>query len=150
MMNTAIQNEGHGYAEGEKCNRKGCAGVIDSHRAENCSCHLCAPCGACTAPRGFCPECDWEEADEEVINDYVVQVDRQAGVYKSWEPRPLDRTKIDWRTKPHSNASMICEGVFPLGTAAAEVRKLVDGTFGGRFERFDAERGEFRFIAYTD
>lgn len=139
-----------GYAEDETCGRKGCEGVIAYRPVENCSCHISPPCGACTAPRAHCPECEWDEADEEVINDYVVQVDRKSGVYKSWEPRPLDRSKIDWRTKSHSNSSMICEGVFPPGTTSDQVRALVDGTFGGRFDRWDKERGEFRFIAYTD
>ncbi|AWG45804.1 MULTISPECIES: hypothetical protein [unclassified Massilia] len=62
----------------------------------------------------------------------------------------LDRTKIDWCSKSHSNASMIKEGVFPPGTSSADVRKLVDGSFGGRFEYFDEKRCEFKFIAYTD
>lgn len=54
-----------------------------------------------------------------------------------WEPRPLDATKVDWH-----------KGVYPEGTGIEEVRKLVDGTFGGRFEHFGG--GKFKFIAYTD
>lgn len=139
-----------GYAEDECCNRKGCTGVIKYRAVENCSCHIAPPCSACTGPRAYCDECDWDEADEQVINDFVVQVDRETGVYKSWESRPLDRTKIDWRSKSHSNSSMIKEGVFPPGTTREQVRKEVDGTFGGRFESWDEKRGEFKFIAYTD
>lgn len=139
-----------GYAEGETCNRNGCNGTIDIHPAENCSCHISPPCGACTSPRAFCQECYWEESEEHVINDYVVQVDRETGVYKSWEPRPLDNTKIDYKNRSHSSCSMIKEGVFPIGTTMEQVRKEVDGTFGGRFEYFDAKNGKFKFIAYTD
>lgn len=138
----------NGYAEGERCNRKGCDGEIQSHPSENCSCHIAPPCGSCTAPRGYCPKCGWEEASEQVINDYVVQVDRTTGAYKSWEPRPLDSTRIDWHSKSHSSCSMIKEGVYPDGTGIEEVRKLVAGTFGGRFDHFGG--GKFKYIAYTD
>ena len=43
---------------------------------------------------------------------------------------------------------MIKEGVYPEGMTSQEVYKEVQGTFGGRFERFDS--GRFKFIAYTD
>jgi hypothetical protein len=128
----------------------GCVGHIARHKVENCSCHISPPCGACIETLNFCPVCQWEQADDHIINDFVVQIDRETGVYKSWEPRPLDKAKIDWRSKSHTNASMIKEGVFPPGTSVAEVRTKVDGTFGGRFDRWDEKAGEFRFIAYTD
>jgi hypothetical protein len=53
-----------GYCEGEPCNRKSCYGVIEENPVENCSCHLNPPCSACTAPRGYCPVCGWEESEE--------------------------------------------------------------------------------------
>lgn len=143
-------NSSAGYAEGETCNRDGCDGVIEIHPSDNCSCHISPPCSACTAPRNFCPECGWEESDEEVLhmNDHVVRVDKASGMYTSWTLRPLDGTKVDWHNKSHSHCSMIKEGVYPPGTTMEEVRKLVDGTFGGRFEYF--RDGKFKFIAYTD
>lgn len=61
---------------------------------------------------------------------------------------PLDNNKVSWRDKPHSSCSMVKEGVYPAGMTQAEVRKEVDGTFGGHFEQFGG--GKFRFIAYTD
>ena len=64
------------------------------------------------------------------------------------KPRPLDNTRVDYRNKMHSNSSMIKEGVYPAGMTAEEVRKVVNGTFGGRFEQFGD--GKFKFIAYTD
>jgi len=135
-----------GFQEGDRCNRNGCIGVINTHPSENCSCHISPPCGSCTAPRNFCPECDWEEANEplQIINDHIVK----PGTWISIGLRKLDSTKVDWYSKPHSNSSMIKEGVYPEGVTAAEVRKLVDGTFGGRFEYF--RDGKFKFIAYTD
>lgn len=144
-----------GWAEGDVCGRAGCAGIIETHPAENCSCHISPPCFACTAPRNFCPECGWEEADEPreyILNDYVVKEDQKTGVFLDWKPRPLDPTRIDYRSLPHSSCSMIKEGVYPpSGDDAADrerVRQEVDGTFGGRFEYFGG--GKFKFIAYTD
>ncbi|QIY81478.1 hypothetical protein [Chromobacterium violaceum] len=140
--------EEYGQLDGERCGRLGCNGVIKEHQVENCSCHISPPCGACTTPREYCPVCGWEAADDEVFNDFVVNVNRETGVYRTWTPRPLDTSKIDWHSKPHTNASMIKEGCYPPGTTAEEVRKLVDGTFGGAFVHFG--NGRFKFIAYTD
>lgn len=63
-------------------------------------------------------------------------------------PRELDPTKIDWRNKPHTSATMIKEGVYPPTATREDVEKLVRGTFGGRFENFGD--GRFKYIAYTD
>ncbi len=91
--------------------------------------------------------CGWE-ARKEIINDYVVTTNTKSHIYEAWKPRPLDPTKIDWHNKPHSNASMIKEGIYPEGTTRAQVEEKVVGTFGGRFERFGD--GKFKYIAYTD
>ncbi|MFY3577131.1 hypothetical protein ACOTI8_31005 [Achromobacter xylosoxidans] len=137
----------HGCEEGDICGRQGCQGVIEFQKPENCSCHLGAPCYSCMSVQLHCPECGWE-AQEEHFNDYVVTVNKATGVYEGWRPRPLDPTRIDYRSLPHSSCSMIKEGVYPEGATREEVRALVDGTFGGRFEHFG--NGKFRFIAYTD
>ena len=63
----------------------------------------------------------------------MVTTNTKSYVHEAWKPRPLDPTKIDFHNKPHSNSSMIKEGVYPEGTTKEEVRKVVDGTFGGRF-----------------
>lgn len=139
-----------GHWEGEACCRNGCKGVIELEAKGDCSCHISPPCGACVNQAAFCPVCDWSSAEEVTINDYVVQIDKATGNYKWWEPRPLDNTKIDWRSQGHTNASMIKEGVFPIGTSRADVEKEVMGTFGGRFEKFNAATGTFKYIAYTD
>ena len=137
----------YGMSEGDICARRGCSGVIEMHPVEGCSCHIHPPCIACTASRNHCPVCGYEEAEEAVINDHVVSVDK-TGNYLTWAYRPLDATKIDWLNKSHSNASMIKEGVYPDGTTMKDVEDVVRGTFGGRFEHFG--RGEFKYIAYTD
>lgn len=139
---------GFGYCEGDVCRRNYCNGIVQMRKAVNCSCHISPPCSACTAPRHFCDTCQWDEADDEIVNDYVVNIDKATGVYRSWEPRPLDPRKIDYRINSHTHASQICEGVYPEGTTMEEVRKLVIGTFGGRFEYF--RDGKFKYIAYTD
>jgi len=65
-----------------------------------------------------------------------------------YKPRPLDNTKIDFRSRSHSSCSMIKEGVYPEGTTKEEVMARVKGTFGGSFEYF--RDGKFKFIAYTE
>ncbi|WP_257828082.1 hypothetical protein [Burkholderia glumae] len=82
------------------------------------------------------------------MNDYVVTANKTTRVFEEWKPRPLDPTKIDWHSLPHSSASMIKEGVYPEGTTRAQVEEKVVGTFGGYFERFGD--GKFKYIAYTD
>ena len=54
-----------GDDDGEKCNRNGCDGIIETREAENCSCHINPPCSACTSPRNYCDKCGWEQADDE-------------------------------------------------------------------------------------
>lgn len=138
----------HGHEEGEVCGRDGCAGVIEfKPHPGNCSCHISPPCSACTSVDLHCPECGWDAAEFR-FNDHIVTVNKQTQVYESWRPRPLDKTKIDWHSKSHTNSSMIKEGVYPEGATRDDVRKVVDGTFGGRFEQFGG--GTFKFIAYTD
>lgn len=136
-----------GYGDGDVCNRSGCVGVIDVQPSENCSCHLSAPCYSCTAPRNFCPACDWEEkydpAEEEApTHNYSYAFPKQRTL------TDLDPTRLDWISSSHSSCSMIKEGVYPKDMPLEEVRKAVDGTFGGRFDY--VRDGKFKFIAYTD
>lgn len=143
-----------GFCEGDTCERDGCAGVIAMHRPENCSCHINPPCSACTAPRGYCPECDWQEADEPEPEP-APQSQESKDYWAAWAKEqerirslPLDNTKVNWRDKPHTHFSMIKEGVYPDGMTRAQVEEEVKGTFGGRFEQFGG--GKFTYIAYTD
>lgn len=144
----SIEIPQHGYCEGDTCNRKGCQGYIETHPVVGCSCHINPPCSACTSPRNYCAACGWEEKNEERVNGFAIQVDPETRDYKSWEPIPLDPTKIDYRVLAHTGASQICEGVYPDGTTMAQVLECVKGTFGGRFENFGNNR--FKYIAYTD
>ena len=147
-----------GFAEGEACGRNGCNGCIEVAPPENCSCHLSPPCASCTAPRAFCPECDWLEADEPIPAP-APPTQAEKDFWASWAKEqerlaalPLDNTKVSWRSRSHTHFSMIKEGVYPQsGDEAADraaVRKEVDGTFGGHFQSFGG--GHFKFIAYTD
>lgn len=159
-MTYAQKNPNHseefGQLEGETCGRNGCAGIIEEIKPEGCcSCHITPPCSYCTTPCEHCPECDWSAVDDEVpLNGFLVRPANPVAAWSGYRPRPLNPEKIDWHSKPHTNSSMIKEGVFPFGTSQEEVRRAVDGTFGGRFERFaDATPeapGTFKFIAYTD
>lgn len=144
-----------GQLEGEVCGRDGCAGVISEREVENCSCHISPPCGSCTEPREYCPVCDWEATEDEVpYNDFLVRPASPVAAWSSYRPRPLDPTKIDWRSSAHTNSSMKKEGVYPYGTTTDQLRQALNGTFGGRFERHreatQEKPGSFTFIAYTD
>lgn len=144
----------YGYQAGDACRRpdasrvRACGGIIEERPVENCSCHISPPCSACTAPREYCPECGWDARDDRIENDHRVNVDPKTGVYRCWEPRPLDPSKIDYHTKSHTHFSSIREGVYPPGTTRQEVEEKVKGTFGGRFEHFGS--GTFKYVAYTD
>lgn len=48
----------YGTEEGDECNRNGCNGTIVLDRAENCYCHITAPCSQCTDEnRLHCDKC---------------------------------------------------------------------------------------------
>jgi hypothetical protein len=55
----------HGEEEGDECNRKGCEGVLEYQKVENCCCHMGnPPCSACTDVLLECPKCYWNEEEE--------------------------------------------------------------------------------------
>jgi hypothetical protein len=130
--------------EGDKCPERKCDGIMFFPKSENCSCHISPPCGSCADIKLTCRDCGYEEIPEphhwiEVAPGLSMREDA---------PRPLDSSKIDYRTKLHTASTQICEGVYPEGTTRDQVQAVVDGTFGGRFEYFS--EGKFKFIAYTD
>jgi hypothetical protein len=136
-----------GYCEGDICNRSGCLGTIAMHETENCSCHINPPCAYCTAPRNFCPDCDWQEKDDPLVVMEVTTICLPSG-WTDRKKRILDPTKIDYRIEMHSNSSQLCIGVYPPDATRQEVEKIVRGTFGGRFNKFNG--GHFEYVAYTD
>lgn len=131
------------FEEGDTCPECG-KGKFYFPPVENCSCHINAPCSACTDNKIECDECGYQPEEPE-YKDIPIAYGLAMREYK---PKPLDKTKIDYRVRMHTGSSMICEGVYPEGMGIDEVRKAVNGTFGGRFEQFGG--GKFKFIAYTD
>ena len=129
--------------EGDTCSEFKCEGILLYPPVENCSCHIHPPCSACVDNLLVCPKCGWEpdEPEYKMVSDGDIQI-------REYKPRVLDNTKIDYRIKPHSNSSQICEGVYPFGATKKEVEAKVKGTFGGRFEYF--YDGKFSYVAYTD
>lgn len=132
-----------GIYEGETCNRDGCVGVIETRKVEGCSCHISPPCSACTSPRNYCNKCEWDESEDE-----KPQLPSYSKTLEPPKPRELDNTKIDWHSLYHTHFSMIKRGVYPPGATESDVRKLVNGSFGGKFNYFG--NGRFEFVAYTD
>jgi hypothetical protein len=56
-----------GTTEDALCRRDGCCGRIEIKPVENCSCHISAPCPACTDTPLWCPDCDWHSNDDQQI-----------------------------------------------------------------------------------
>lgn len=141
-----------GYCEeGDNCPEPKCDGVLDWEPLVGCSCHINPPCSACTDRRLICNVCDYidERDDYKDVLATPYYGDGAAHIFtREYAPKPLDNTKIDWRSKGHTASSMIKEGVYPEGTTMTEVLDKIKGTFGGRFEHFG--NGKFKYIAYTD
>lgn len=55
---------------------------------------------------------------------------------------------IEWENRRQTASTMVKEGRYSPRVTQEEVRRAVDGQFGGRFELF--HEGRFRFVAYTD
>lgn len=135
----------YGYhEEGDRC-PECIKGHLRYNKPQNCSCHISPPCSACTSARLECDNCGWEDDSEE---EKYVATEFPGLSQRIVKPRPLDNTKVDYRSKGHTHFSMIKEGVYPLHMDISEVEKEVKGTFGGRFESF--KDGKFKYIAYTD
>lgn len=162
---TPIDKISLGYIKGEICNRDGCKGIIDESEKEgSCSCHIHPPCSYCTTDTAYCPDCNWEPADDIKPIDPEVEK-RNREYYKQENDRwqaarelfykkfrgdePI--IKLEMRTESHTHFSQKVIGIFPPNTETeATILPQVIGTFGGRFEGFNASRGKFSYIAYTD
>lgn len=131
--------------EGDACGLDNCRGRLTYGAVLECSCHISAPCTNCVDNPLTCPVCGWTETREPTRR--VVDIGCGIGEV-TYRPGPLDRTRIDYRTRTHSSCTMIKEGCYPEGATRRDVEMVVRGTFGGRFERFG--NGTFRYIAYTD
>lgn len=110
----------------------------------NCACHINPPCSACTNRNLTCDTCGYEPEEPEAVDIPITS----GLAMREYKPKPLDPSKIDYRTKMHTAGSMIKQGVYPAGTSEEEVEQVVKGTFGGRFNRFG--NGTFEYVAYTD
>lgn len=163
-----MKNNIEGYEKGETCNRDGCIGVIKEHDKEgSCSCHINPPCSICVESRAFCPICDWSglEEQQEAESNHAEMEKRNAEIRRKQNELfkkdrdefcekfngklPID--KLDIRCESHTHFSMIRIGIFPPNTETRESLLIyVEGSWGGRFEMFNAEAGKFKYIAYTD
>lgn len=160
-----MSNTEKGEVKGEVCNRDGCQGIIDEHEKEgSCSCHIHPPCGYCTTDSSYCPECNWEPADDikkidpEIERQQIESYHRENERWRAARDLFYNKfngnepiTELEMRTESHTHFSQKVIGVFPPGTeTSATLLPKITGTFGGRWERFDEKHGKFSFIAYTD
>ncbi len=136
------------YEEGDKCTECG-KGRFEYVKDGVCYCHISPPCSACTNSFLQCTECGFEPDEPDYADVPIVPNYLGVGISsREYKPKPLDNTKIDYRTTTHTASTMIKEGVYPKGTTREAVEKVVKGSFGGRFEYF--AEGMFKYIAYTD
>lgn len=155
-----------GFCINETCNRDGCKGIIEERDIDGgCSCHINPPCGYCTEPKNYCPECGWDEKEESEISHYdskkywddyhkrpdVIEAKRKADeeekLFYSMYQGETPVEKYMARHRNHTHFSQIIFGVHP-NMDKSEIREKVKGTFGGRFSKFDEY--SFEYIAYTD
>jgi hypothetical protein len=156
----------YGLVKGDVCGRNDCKGVIDEHEKEGgCSCHINPPCSYCTTDTAYCPVCDWSCDDEipapidpeirkrnedswaEMRAKEDARIKSFFKKYNGMEPV----TEFETMYQGHTHFSMKKLGVFVKGTETrATIEEKVKGTFGGRFEFFNEDRGSFCYIAYTD
>ena len=159
-----------GYLKGEKCNRNGCEGIIAEHYTDTCcSCHNNPPCSHCTTSREYCPVCDWSGRDEQIETESkITESYGYAGMpglsYYNSEGANTYRSRVlkmmsgqmarpntlMYVNEGHTHFSMIKKGIFPEGMKREDLLKEINGTFGGRFQYYNADTGVFNFIAYTD
>ncbi len=153
-----------GYCKGEVCNRESCQGIITERNSDGgCSCHINPPCSYCETSREYCPECDWDGREEqletyEANKPNQAQIDAWAKQNKEWDDARTEFyrkfhtsepvTEFNYRRESHSNSSMKMVGMYAVGSEIP-MDKII-GTFGGRFEMNNKERGRFIYIAYTD
>lgn len=70
-------NKDVGVEKGDKCNRNGCAGIIEEGEKEGCcSCHINPPCSYCTTQTEYCPVCGWSAEEEQY--EYLKSAKRQS------------------------------------------------------------------------
>ena len=149
-----------GLVEGDICGREGCQGTMRRvDDSESCSCHINPPCSHCTDASYECDECGEVEEPPPYIPKLKLTSQPNWPAYKTQDERynELDGSSFGYAHFTHSNSSMRKKGKCPLGLTMDEVREKVNGTFGGRFERwFEGvnQHGQkiifFDFIAYTD
>lgn len=81
----------HGAAEGEPCNRHGCAGVIGYHHECRCAA-INAPCSACENANLTCSYCEWEHGADADGHDYAGAHARDINTPDNRRPRVSLRT----------------------------------------------------------
>ncbi len=63
----------NGTEEGDICGRNGCLGELHFAPVDNCSCHISPPCNQCVTNPLTCPECGWQQGDDELPDEKLTQ-----------------------------------------------------------------------------
>lgn len=106
-----------GYEKEEVCNRDGCIGIIKEKDLDGgCSCHINPPCGYCTTPKEYCPNCNWDAEQEDLeyyLTPFMLQHPKpRPKKYYSWEYNVMDTKYKGDDLKPIWNVCKYWDEVF--------------------------------------
>lgn len=150
-----------GLIEGDKCNRNGCAGIMEAVDADtSCSCHINPPCSHCVDMEYECNKCGFlvESPNHEPASKSDPHKPNKSGWYLRKTPEELfaelkekwDGKSIDYVDKtPRDNYYfMIKKGLYPEGTTKEDIKSLFNLCFG--YAYLNMENGVFEIKYYTD
>lgn len=133
-------------------------GSMQFPRVENCSCHLSAPCSACTDSHLICDHCEWEFEPEPPQKKEPTQQDRDAWAkyQRDWEAArskghtfPNGGRIFNIDHDGRSGSTMVFRGQYEGEVTAKEIFEyLGDGTFGHRGPFVN--NGRFTYTKITD
>lgn len=135
--------------EGGKCPE--CDGVMGFPKVENCSCHITAPCGACTSVKLTCDKCGWEQQERtpEIIERHIGGGISERFIKNTRTDLGGGKVLLDYDYDSSSGSTMVWSGRYQ-GPVTPEdiIAYFGDGTFGHRGPSIGG--GKFSYTKITD
>lgn len=157
--------------EGGVCPEPQCDGHLILPPVEGCSCHVSAPCSACTSNPLTCDSCGWEAPEpepEQTWPDTTVQKSQPNPWWEEYQRRRKEGHRFahggrifEYDYDSSSGSTMVYRGRYEGPVTTADIIEyLGDGTFGHRGPTLtpyqDAktgrpvDRGTFIYTKITD
>lgn len=143
--------------EGSICPIHGCDGVMQFPPVENCSCHINAPCSACTDNQLTCNVCAYVEESEDTYVPPTEEQQKQWAAERAEYQRRFEEGYV-WQSGVRvyrvthdgsSGSTHVIRGCYDGTLTAAEIiEHFGDGTFGHRGPHITADT--FEYIKVTD